>query len=237
MNIWIDVDRSATARSSLPSPLKSTADTPRTPAVAVEICREDEAARVTGRNSQCPIECSVAPAKEHSDEWLALAGNRNVQLPIAVQISYRDVRRMDGTLITCSAVKRMGLTEADGTTVATLQSWWTVSPDALDPEPEQAAALRITASKIAVLRAAASTVTTGTMAGMDGNRNHPGRLNSAPQTVLKTAWVHPPASTEHCARSKVSANSPSRSTLVRLCPSCWLSFWLSSPPRSLTASP
>src|SRR3989442_14078352 len=25
------------------------------------------------------------------------------------------------------------------------------------------------------------------MAGMDGNRTHPGRLNSAPQTVLKTA--------------------------------------------------
>jgi hypothetical protein len=81
----------------------------------------------------------------------------------------------------------MGLTEADGATVATLQSWWRVSPDALDPEPEQAAALRITASKIEVLRAAASAVTTGSMAGMDENRTHPGRLNSAPQTVLKTA--------------------------------------------------
>ena len=28
-----------------------------------------------------------------------------------------------------------------------------------------------------------------TMAGMDGNRTHPGRLNSAPQTVLKTLVV------------------------------------------------
>src|SRR3979409_170658 len=27
------------------------------------------------------------------------------------------------------------------------------------------------------------------MAGMDGNRTHPGRLNSAPQTVLKTAGL------------------------------------------------
>ena len=27
------------------------------------------------------------------------------------------------------------------------------------------------------------------LAGMDGNRTHPGRLSSAPQTVLKTAWV------------------------------------------------
>jgi len=27
------------------------------------------------------------------------------------------------------------------------------------------------------------------MAGMDGNRTHPGRLNSAPQTVLKTAFL------------------------------------------------
>ena len=27
------------------------------------------------------------------------------------------------------------------------------------------------------------------MAGMDGNRTHPGRLSSAPQTVLKTAFL------------------------------------------------
>jgi hypothetical protein len=27
------------------------------------------------------------------------------------------------------------------------------------------------------------------MAGMDGNRTHPGRLSSAPQTVLKTAGL------------------------------------------------
>ncbi len=27
------------------------------------------------------------------------------------------------------------------------------------------------------------------LAGMDGNRTHPGRLNSAPQTVLKTLVV------------------------------------------------
>ena len=30
-------------------------------------------------------------------------------------------------------------------------------------------------------------VTAARLAGMDGNRTHPGRLNSAPQTVLKTA--------------------------------------------------
>ncbi len=29
----------------------------------------------------------------------------------------------------------------------------------------------------------------GELAGMDGNRTHPGRLNSAPQTVLKTAGL------------------------------------------------
>jgi len=29
----------------------------------------------------------------------------------------------------------------------------------------------------------------GNLAGMDGNRTHPGRLNSAPQTVLKTAGL------------------------------------------------
>ena len=27
------------------------------------------------------------------------------------------------------------------------------------------------------------------LAGMDENRTHPGRLNSAPQTVLKTAFL------------------------------------------------
>src|SRR5713226_2742287 len=32
-------------------------------------------------------------------------------------------------------------------------------------------------------------VTAGKLAGMDGNRTHPGRLSSAPQTVLKTAGL------------------------------------------------
>jgi hypothetical protein len=33
------------------------------------------------------------------------------------------------------------------------------------------------------------------VAGMDGNRTHPGRLSSAPQTVLKTAGL--PSATVH----------------------------------------
>jgi hypothetical protein len=34
---------------------------------------------------------------------------------------------------------------------------------------------------------------------MDGNRTHPGRLNSAPQTVLKTAFLLS-ASVQQCRR-------------------------------------
>src|SRR5258708_7526560 len=34
----------------------------------------------------------------------------------------------------------------------------------------------------------------GNLAGMDGNRTHPGRLSSAPQTVLKTAGGTSPQS-------------------------------------------
>jgi hypothetical protein len=37
------------------------------------------------------------------------------------------------------------------------------------------------------------------LAGMDGNRTHPGRLNSAPQTVLKTAFPSS-ATVQECPR-------------------------------------
>jgi hypothetical protein len=57
-------------------------------------------------------------------------------------------------------------------------------------------------------------VTRAEMAGMDGNRTHPGRLNSAPQTVLKTAGQ---ASTS-VHRSPLRFDpAPSDSRIVRLC--------------------
>ena len=40
-----------------------------------------------------------------------------------------------------------------------------------------------------VLTFTAESVTTTKLAGMDENRTHPGRINSAPQTVLKTLGV------------------------------------------------
>ena len=43
----------------------------------------------------------------------------------------------------------------------------------------------LTSAAVAVIFA----VTAARLAGMDGNRTHPGRLNSAPQTVLKTAGL------------------------------------------------
>jgi hypothetical protein len=40
-----------------------------------------------------------------------------------------------------------------------------------------------------ITQSAAVAVTATEVAGMDGNRTHPGRLSSAPQTVLKTAGL------------------------------------------------
>ena len=45
----------------------------------------------------------------------------------------------------------------------------------------------VIASSLAVILAVIAGKTWRNLAGMDGNRTHPGRLNSAPQTVLKTA--------------------------------------------------
>ncbi len=47
------------------------------------------------------------------------------------------------------------------------------------------------------------------MAGMDGNRTHPGRLNSAPQTVLKTAEDTSPRSSP-ASRIPILAVSPTK---------------------------
>src|SRR5882672_7989934 len=66
------------------------------------------------------------------------------------------------------------------------------------------------------------------MAGMDGNRTHPGRLSSAPQTVLKTAGgLRPqPSIHVHCS-SILSPRNPPLSAVVRRGLRCWLSSWLS----------
>jgi hypothetical protein len=53
------------------------------------------------------------------------------------------------------------------------------------------------------------------MAGMDGNRTHPGRLNSAPQTVLKTAGL---ASVTVHQRLLEFDRSLAHSTIIRLHP-------------------
>src|SRR5207248_9521797 len=50
------------------------------------------------------------------------------------------------------------------------------------------------------------------LAGMDGNRTHPGRLNSAPQTVLKTAEDTSPRSSPALRASILAV---SRQTVVR----------------------
>jgi hypothetical protein len=50
------------------------------------------------------------------------------------------------------------------------------------------------------------------LAGMDGNRTHPGRLNSAPQTVLKTAFL--PSAIVRQRPPKIKSQDPA-STDVR----------------------
>src|SRR6267143_2894998 len=52
------------------------------------------------------------------------------------------------------------------------------------------------------------------MAGMDGNRTHPGRLNSAPQTVLKTAEDTSPRSSP-ASRASILAVSPTNRDATR----------------------
>ena len=62
---------------------------------------------------------------------------------------------------------------------------------------------------------------------MDGNRTHPGRLNSAPQTVLKTAVL---ACTAVRRRPGQFEQVPQESTVVRARArqsQSWLSAWLS----------
>src|SRR2546430_14592122 len=49
---------------------------------------------------------------------------------------------------------------------------------------------------------------------MDGNRTHPGRLNSAPQTVLKTAEDTSPRSSP-ASRASILAVSPTNSGAAR----------------------
>jgi hypothetical protein len=53
------------------------------------------------------------------------------------------------------------------------------------------------------------------VAGMDGNRTHPGRLNSAPQTVLKTAGL--PSTDVHRGPLQFD-RTPSDTRTVRHCP-------------------
>src|SRR6266481_1826797 len=61
-------------------------------------------------------------------------------------------------------------------------------------------------------------VTAGKLAGMDGNRTHPGRLSSAPQTVLKTAGKHPVASVQVPRRSVMRRTFRDRPLFARRCP-------------------
>jgi hypothetical protein len=67
------------------------------------------------------------------------------------------------------------------------------------------------------------------LAGMDGNRTQPGRLNSAPQTVLKTAGL---PSTDVYRGPLEFGRRPLDSKMVRLCPPVFaelaLSSWLSA---------
>src|SRR6266851_9796606 len=56
---------------------------------------------------------------------------------------------------------------------------------------------------------------TPNLAGMDGNRTHPGRLSSAPQTVLKTAAL--PSRAVHGGPLEFD-RAPSDSTIVQLRP-------------------
>jgi hypothetical protein len=53
------------------------------------------------------------------------------------------------------------------------------------------------------------------LAGMDGNRTHPGRLNSAPQTVLKTADL-PSTNVRWCPLKTKSHESASADVRWRL---------------------
>src|SRR5260370_36605239 len=53
------------------------------------------------------------------------------------------------------------------------------------------------------------------MAGMDGNRTHPGRLSSAPQTVLKTAGL---ISIAVHSRPHQFSRDRQESLIVRHCP-------------------
>src|SRR5712692_5121212 len=64
-------------------------------------------------------------------------------------------------------------------------------------------------------KAVNSAVTPPNLAGMDGNRTHPGRLSSAPQTVLKTAGL--PSIDVHRGPLQFD-RTPSDSRTVRLCP-------------------
>ena len=52
------------------------------------------------------------------------------------------------------------------------------------------------------------------MAGMDGNRTHPGRLSSAPQTVLKTAGV--PSTSVHVGPRPFELG-PCECRIIRTC--------------------
>jgi hypothetical protein len=53
------------------------------------------------------------------------------------------------------------------------------------------------------------------VAGMDGNRTHPGRLSSAPRTVLKTAGL---SSTDVQRRPPQFGRASSDSMIIRTCP-------------------
>src|SRR3989441_13193160 len=53
-------------------------------------------------------------------------------------------------------------------------------------------------------------VTPPELAGMDGNRTHPGRLNSAPQTVLKTAEDTSPRSSPTSQAPILAVSSTNR---------------------------
>ena len=65
------------------------------------------------------------------------------------------------------------------------------------------------------------------LAGMDGNRTHQRRLNSASRTVLKTAFLTSAGVRQGVSTIKPHLDGPLVSAKVRWHSEVWLSAWLS----------
>ena len=73
------------------------------------------------------------------------------------------------------------------------------------------------------------------LAGMDGNRIHRGRLNSAPQTVLKTAFLRSIDVRERPLRIEISELKSAKMRNRAPMSTSWLSAWLSRRNRTVSA--